>query len=300
MTGGTTGRNPAAGRALLVVATGCLALFVYDGVVRQVLSGFVKLPLVSGGLNALTVVVVLFSVCHAAYALGPRHAAAFLAITAVVSWAFEEVGVATGLIYGPYHYTATLGPWLGDVPILIPLAWFMMVYPSYVIANLVADGEPTGTRGGAGRLLGVALLSALVMTAWDLLIDPVLSGPSFRAWVWETGGPYFGVPLMNYVGWLSTTFVVFLVYRWGERRWKPKPLGPQSLAVAAMPVVAYATMMVANAWSSYLPDGVKVIAPFAMGLPIVAASLRLVDWGRAERQGRAGPDLSGGGCGPVK
>ena len=293
-------RTPAAGRALLVVATGCLTLFVYDGVVRQVLSGFVKLPLVSGGLNALTVVVVLFSVCHAAYALGPRHAVAFFAVTAVVSWAFEEVGVATGLIYGPYHYTETLGPWLGSVPVLIPLAWFMMVYPSYVIANLIADGEPIGTRGGIGRLLGLALLSALVMTAWDLLIDPILSGSSFRAWIWETGGPYFGVPLQNYVGWLATTLVVYLVYRAGERRWEPRPLGPQSLAVAAMPVVAYATMMVASAWSSYLPEAVKVIAPFAMGLPIVAASLRLADWGKAERQGRAGPDLSGGGCGPVK
>jgi uncharacterized membrane protein len=282
-------RIPVAGRVLLAIATVCLALFVYDGVVRQVLSGFVKLPLLSGGLNALTVIVVLFSVCHAAYALGPRHAAAFFAITAVVSWAFEEVGVATGLIYGPYHYTETLGPWLGSVPVLIPLAWFMMIYPSYVIANLIADGEPTGTRGGVPRLLGLALLSALVMTAWDLLIDPVLSGPSFRAWIWEAGGPYFGVPLQNYAGWLATTFVVYLAYRAGERRWEPRPLGPQSPAVAAMPVVAYATMMTANAWSSYLPEAAKVIAPFAMGLPIVAASLRLVDRGRAERQDGAGP-----------
>ena len=74
--------------------------------------------------------------------------------------------VATGAIYGPYHYTNQLGPKLGHVPLLIPIAWFMLIYPSYVIANLIADGQPTGTRGRLGRLLGLAFLSAMVMTAW--------------------------------------------------------------------------------------------------------------------------------------
>jgi uncharacterized membrane protein len=35
-----------------------------------------------------------------------------------------------------YHYTALLGPkFLGLVPYLIPAAWFMMNYPSFVIAE---------------------------------------------------------------------------------------------------------------------------------------------------------------------
>ena len=68
----------------------------------------------------------------------------------VTSWTFEEAGVLTGLVYGPYHYTATLGPWLGSVPILIPLAWFMLVYPSYVVANLIGHGWPVGTLAAFG------------------------------------------------------------------------------------------------------------------------------------------------------
>ena len=44
--------------------------------------------------------------------------------------------MATGWVYGPYHYTDQLGPkFLGLVPYLIPVAWFMMSYPSFVIAD---------------------------------------------------------------------------------------------------------------------------------------------------------------------
>jgi putative membrane protein len=83
-----------------------------------------------GGLVTLVVILLAFSLWHASGALGPRLALVFFAITAVTIWVFEEVGVATGLVYGPYRYTSTLGPWIGSVPVLIPLAWFALVYPT--------------------------------------------------------------------------------------------------------------------------------------------------------------------------
>jgi uncharacterized membrane protein len=96
-----------------------LALFEYDGPIRGLYPA-AGLPALPGGLNGLTTLLLLFSTCHAVYALGPRHAGIFFVGSAVVSWAFEQAGVATGLVYGPYHYTSLLGPKLGDVPILIP------------------------------------------------------------------------------------------------------------------------------------------------------------------------------------
>ena len=184
--------------------------------------------MILGGLNGLIVILLLFSLWHASVALGVRRALAFAAITAVTSWTFEEIGVVTGLVYGPYHYTSTLGPFVGSVPVLIPLAWFMLVYPTYVIANLVVDGWPVGTPGGRGHLVRLALTGALVMTAWDLVVDPILSGPTVGAWVWERGGSYYGVPLQNFIGWIMTSFTVYLVYRSVERRWALQPVGPHS------------------------------------------------------------------------
>jgi len=180
-----------------------------------------------GGLDALVVILLLFSLWHASGALGPRSTAAFFGITAVTSWAFEELGVVTGLVYGPYHYTATLGPWLGSVPILIPLAWFALAYPTYVVVDLIAcRWQPATPRGrGRSRLVALALLGAVLMAAWDLVLDPILSGPTYRAWVWEAGRPGAGVPAQNYIGWILTAFTVYFLYRSFER-WAMTPACP--------------------------------------------------------------------------
>jgi putative membrane protein len=58
----------------------------------------------------------IFVFVHGCIALGPRNMIAFSLITVVVSFASEVVGVATGLIFGAYHYTDQLGPKLLGVP----------------------------------------------------------------------------------------------------------------------------------------------------------------------------------------
>ena len=263
------------GRILLTLAIALLAIFAYDGVIRPILHGVVRLPVLTGSLGVLTSVVALFSLSHAWYSLGGRLTAAFFGLSAVISWAYEQVGVATGFIYGAYHYTDYLGGKLGHVPLLIPLAWFMMVYPSYVIANLVVERRATGTGPGAASLVRLACVGAVVMTLWDLVIDPILSGPSIRAWVWETGGPYFGIPIQNYLGWLLTTFTVFLTYRAVEQRVWAAPAGPLSAGVVALPVTAYGLMLAADLLSGVTPTWLWVIGPAVMGPPLIIAAWRL-------------------------
>jgi putative membrane protein len=179
------------------------------------------------GLAAVVIVLALFCLWHASSALGPRLAVVFFAITAMTCWAFEEVGVLTGLVYGPYHYTSTLGPWIGSVPVLIPLAWFALVYPTHVVVDLAADRWSAGPLDGRGRLLVLALIGAVAMAAWDLALDPVLSGPVYRAWIWETAGPGTGIPVQNSVGWIATAFTVYVVFRSLERRSAPGRRGDE-------------------------------------------------------------------------
>ena len=262
-------------RALLIAAIALLAVFGYDAVLRLAVSGVVALPSVPGGLKMLTAVLALFSLAHAWYALGVRHTLAFFGLSAVISWAFEQAGVATGLVFGAYHYTDYLGPKLGHVPYLIPLAWFMMIYPSYVIANLALARRPTGTPRGLVPLVQLAAASAVAMTVWDLVIDPILSGPSTRAWIWESGGPYFGIPIQNYLGWLATTFAVYLAYRAVEQRVASAPVGSMPAWVAALPVAAYALMLASNLLSGAAPAAVAPIGLVLMGIPIAVATVRL-------------------------
>ena len=152
---------------------------------------------------------VLFSAAHCWALEGPKRMAIFFAVSAVVTYAMEEVGVRTGLVFGPYHYSDSLGIKLGHVPVLIPLGWFMMIYPSRMVAKAMLRTLDTRSIPG---ITALSALSALVMTAWDMVMDPGMS--LARNWVWEQGGIYFGVPRQNYFGWLLTTFVVYWLTGW--------------------------------------------------------------------------------------
>ena len=184
----------------------------------------------------------LFSLGHALWRWGSYRALLLLLLTLSISFAFEAVGVRTGRIYGPYHYTDRLGPLLfGLVPPLIPVAWFMMIYAAHDLVERIADVRHPS---GLGREIWLAVLSAFAATAWDLVMDPimVLGGH----WVWEVQGAYFGIPLQNYVGWLATTFTIFLLFRLLALRVQPRPWGPSSRFFASLPVGAYVVTWLGN------------------------------------------------------
>lgn len=273
------------GRALLWLSTAFLAAFVYDAVLRPLTVPNIGLPPLPGGISTMTSLLTLFALTHAAYALGWRHAAAFFAVSAVVSWTFERVGVTTGAIYGRYFYTDLLGAKLGHVPVLIPMAWFMVIYPGYVIANLIVTRRAIVVAGPVRRLVALSALGAVVVTAWDLIIDPILSGPQYHAWIWQEGGPYYGVPMLNYAGWLVTTFAVFLLFRLMQIRWAPRPAGSLTGWVVALPVIAYVAVLLSDLESGVVPAGAALLGTATM-LPLaLAAAVRLVrsPEARAER-----------------
>ena len=155
----------------------------------------------------ITLVGFIFGLLHASLREGWTNTLRLLALVFGVSLLFESVGVATGWIYGPYHYTDMLGPlFLGLVPYLIPVAWFMMSYPSFVIADWLV---PSAWKRWP-RLLAVAAVGGIVMTAWDMVMDPVMVWGGH--WVWDVEGPYYGIPLQNYWGWWLTVFVTYALY----------------------------------------------------------------------------------------
>ncbi len=214
-----------------------------------------------------TLVFVSFAVLHCARCEGWKRAGLFFAVAAVVSYLLEETGVRTGLVYGPYHYSDMLGPKLGHVPVLIPLAWFMMIYPSWVTARALLRGVNTRTAAGIAAL---ALVAAMVMTAWDTVMDPGMAAAG--NWVWERGGAYFGVPLRNYFGWLLTTF---LVYCGAGLIWRGKRAASRVTAgFAGLPVIVYAVHGV-----RYVTAGsilaLHVVGLFAMVMPGVVALMQV-------------------------
>jgi len=184
-----------------------------------------------------------FALLHAGQREGWKRGLILLALVFAVSLTFESVGVATGLVYGPYHYTNKLGPlFLGLVPYLIPVAWFMMSYPSLVIADRLI---PAGWKRWR-RILSVAAVGGLAMTAWDLVMDPIMVAGGH--WIWDVHGAYHGIPLQNFSGWWLTTFTTFALYLLISGSPQKKPAaGFDRLAVAGYLVTALGIVLVSLA-----------------------------------------------------
>jgi len=211
-----------------------------------------------------------FAFLHAGKREGWGRALCLLGLVFSVSLLFESVGVATGLIYGPYHYTNSLGPlFLGLVPYLIPVAWFMMSYPSFVIADWLIPMDWKRWR----RILCVATVGGLVMTAWDLVMDPIMVAGGH--WVWDVHGAYYGIPLQNFWGWWLTVFTTFALYLLvSGKASKPAEARFDRLALASYLVTALGIVLISLITSA---GELALIGFFAMTPWVVAGWLKTVN-----------------------
>ncbi|HUT21771.1 MAG TPA: carotenoid biosynthesis protein [Anaerolineae bacterium] len=140
--------------------------------------------------QAITVLLILGS------AWGWARATFTALMILALGWTVEYLGSHTGFPFGRYHYTNRLWPQLGNVPLLIPVAWLMMLPPAWAIGQAIVAEQ---------RLLFVGA-SALAFTTWDLFLDPQMV--SWQLWVWDRPRGYFGIPWVNYLGWFAAAAVI--------------------------------------------------------------------------------------------
>lgn len=147
---------------------------------------------------------VLVSFAVLAALLTPRTGVKWLVsliVAGSISLGMELMGTATGFPFSGYKYTDYLGYRIADlVPALIPISWFMMAFPSYVLARRMISGPALQI-----------VFAAILLTIWDLTLDPAMSDLT-KYWVWETPGPYYGMPLINLVGWLGTGVLIMSAF----------------------------------------------------------------------------------------
>jgi uncharacterized membrane protein len=174
---------------LRIIATLGLAAYVYGELATYVYP-FVLLPHL--GLSLQVMPLTFFAAMHDGTNFGWRDGLLMFFATPLVRWSFEQVGVLTEAAYGAYHYLGMLGPKLGAVPLLIPVVWFMMIYPSYLVPSVIVDGQPFPQKTDMKRLGTRAVIAIVVMTAWSAVMDQRMLQAGF--WIWEQGGSYFGVP----------------------------------------------------------------------------------------------------------
>lgn len=236
----------------LPVASLCL-LFAVSGyfAVR-----FPDMPGTSVGSLVSTALIALPAVWALFRRFGATKALPALAALSLLGFAVELTGVATGFPYGEFSYSTDLGPKVfGLVPYLLPVSWVPLVL------GTVAATERRSGSVALRDVLGWTLSAAMLLTALDGVLDPGAARLGF--WQWPQGGPYYGVPLSNYGGWLLSSLLASALL-FAVLPWRTTP---------PVPAMLDSTLISLAFWTSVaLFTGLGV--PFLLGSMLFAGLLR--------------------------
>ncbi len=126
----------------------------------------------------------------------------FMLMVMLLGFMAEFIGVHTGYLFGDYSYGTVLGPAAFNIPIVIAINWFIIIYCCGIAMQMLLQKvarviESTG--GSPRRLKAVSLIvdGATIAVFWDWLIEPAAIKLGF--WKWGADG---GIPVYNYFCWL--------------------------------------------------------------------------------------------------
>lgn len=220
-------------------------------------------PLTAGAtrdlITVLTVVAfVLACAAHASAVRGLRWMFGWLLLSSGIGLLAEAVGTRTGLPFGDYSYADRLGPAIAGVPVVVALAWSMMSYPCLLAARRLS-----------AHPLATAAFGALLLTAWDLFLDPQMVAAGH--WTWADPDPHLpgidAVPASNFVGWLLVAVVLMLLLDRLPRRRSDGAVPPDTVP-AVLLGWTYASSVLLNLAFDHRP-GVALWGGIAMGALVI-------------------------------
>lgn len=124
----------------------------------------------------------------------------------------EIVGVNTSMLFGKYEYGKVLGKGIINVPWLIGVNWFTVVYCcGMAIAHLQRRIERQYAESFLTpqiKLLSFVIDGALLATFFDFILEPVAIKLGYWTWLGEGNIPFF-----NYLCWFLISGVLLTVFR---------------------------------------------------------------------------------------
>ena len=223
--------------------------------------------------------ILMFAAClWAAHQLmGKRSAGLFAGLALPIGWFAEQMGSSRGWFFGRYSYTNVLGIELGNVPLVIPIMWFALCLIGYVMACLLLWRQPVLASPDLRSAGLTALLAAMIVTAFDLGGDPYFVFV-LKAWVMEkTDGGWFGETLQGFVGWMLIASLILVAFQWLAGPKAVVPVTSRTRLAAMIPLAIYGGEMVFQMIFGQ-PIEVRAIAFFAMGMPLLVASVAWWQW----------------------
>jgi len=109
------------------------------------------------------------------------------------------VAIITGFPYSHFQYTELIGfKILGHTPYTVPFAYVPLFLGCFYIATLNTIVK-----------WKIILLTTFMVLVADMVLDP--AAVALKFWVYQSQGIFYGVPLMNFLGWLLSGFMASLI-----------------------------------------------------------------------------------------
>jgi len=137
----------------------------------------------------------------------------FALATVAIGFAVEVIGVNTGLLFGNYKYGDVLGIKFKQVPLIIGINWFVVVFCAGIsvtalLQKIIKPIESTGAAPAPSlKSMSIITDGATLALAFDWLIEPVAMKLGF--WQWENNV----VPTYNYACWFLVSMVLMALFR---------------------------------------------------------------------------------------
>ena len=152
----------------------------------------------------------LLMIYHGIPTLGKKNMVFFYITGVLVGFFFEAMGANFGLFFSKYTYPveAFPGPRLANLALLPFLAYGALPYTIWAMAQAIVGVFNNKYRRNDFML--VPMVCAAIIVAIDFATDPIMSSLG-RSHLWENHGVFYGIPLMNYVGWYIFGYTLFQV-----------------------------------------------------------------------------------------
>ncbi len=121
----------------------------------------------------------------------------------------ETIGILTGFPYTQFEYTELMGYKLfGLTPITLPFAFVPLVIGSMYFG--------LKQKNNYAKIA----ISTLILVLIDLILDPAAT--KLKIWEWQIQGLYYGVPAINFLGWLFSGLIASTIFVKLENKPLPK------------------------------------------------------------------------------
>lgn len=186
---------------------------------------------------------VMLLIVHSLITLSKFRSAFFILLAATVGTLMEYIGLKYGTFFGGnYIYKTQLT--LFTVPVSVIFYWAVFIYTGYCLTNSFIywlKKEKPNYKNKSIFLLILSILSdGYFVTAIDLFMDPIAIKSG--SWTWLDGGPYFGIPIGNFIGWFIVTIIVVSIFRTFEYFFPKKEMFNKSIFI--IPVLGYGAMAI--------------------------------------------------------